>query len=698
MASKADDNIGPSRVLGNSGPAWAIYVLVFFIAIGLGGGLWYVLAPESMARTFGSLNKDPLNIESLSLTLDRRVVEIPPNGAIEVHPAQTFGIAGLNSNRWQNYDLRLTSQDIDISAITDDSTSTVRDLLPGESFENTREIHITVFDGDEEAADFRILSRYSALDFMARGDAADNNPEAQARYYQKAYQLEPDSGLIRDKLTAALAELGKTKGVQAASIYETLLSQDGPDEQMMSRLAEVYESENKNERLIPLLGQLIEHVEANGGSSRPYRQRLAEAEARAGRLQEAAAVYEKLLVGATTSDKVAILRRLADIYRQGRDSEHEIGALQRLVEIAPPEQVPEILTDIAILYEDSGDSEERLTAWKTLAEKLPDGEPKASVYKIIGMTLAKENKYGQARDFYQAALKIQPKDTNALMNLARLALLENNDKDYIANLSKAVDLDPENQEYRRELAGALAAAKQNAKAKEQYQWLLERAPDDQNLRLTYIGFLDKLDKAEDKKALIQQYQALAERNADNKVIPYNIGDLHFQLREWDKAIESFQKVLKMDPEDLEAREYLLATYQRKNQRADILREALEIYKRNPSKTDYRTLMLNTNENAKDWEGFAKVAKAITEVEPENAYGWEQLHKAQTQLKQSEAAAESLWQVAARTKDKPAGAWLKAAEAFARLKQKDKAVKAYQKVQEIDPENKQAAKGLADLSK
>lgn len=694
MPDNLDDNIAPRRALAGTGPAWLAYVLVFLAVLALGSGLWYILAPESMARLVGRLNPGPLAIEGLTLSIDQRQVDLPPNGAVEIHPAQRFGIVGLKSSRWRNYDLRLSSPEIDIKAVSGGALATTRDLLPDESFENTKEIHISVLDGPNVAADFRILSRYSAIDFMARGDAADS-AEARVEFYRKAFQLDPSSDLIRNKLVAALGELGRDNGARAASVYENLLAQGGANEELLNRLADVYLAENKNDRLISVLERLISLRESQGQPARDYHRRLAEALADGGRLAEAASLQEQLLKEAPAGEKAAHLGELVAIYREMRDSEREIDALKRLAEAAPPDQATAIWTEIALLYEKSGDSAGRLTAWRNLAAKLPDGPAKANVHKIIGNLLAGEEKYGQAREAYQAAVKLEPGDANALVNLARLSLLDNDNAAYLANLNKAVDLAPDNIDLRRELAEALAQAKQNAKAKAQYQELVKRRPDDQNLRLIYIGFLDKIG---DKNGLVEQYGVMAGLDPNNKVLPYNIGVIHFEKKDWNKAAEAFQKVLALDPKDLEAREYLLVTYQRKGQRADILREAMELYKLQPSKTVYRTLMLNTCENAKDWKGYAQVAEAVTQIEPDSPEGWRFLHKAQSQLGQKGPAAESLWHIAEKekTKDKKIEAWSQTARAFTTLGQKDRAAQAYHKILELDPDNKRAASALAAL--
>ncbi len=93
---------GPRRVLGGAGPAWLTYGLVALALAGLGGVLWYFLAPESMARLYGRWQNRPLAIKSLAVTIDRQTVELPPNGTVEIHPGQRLAVAGLDTNRWLN--------------------------------------------------------------------------------------------------------------------------------------------------------------------------------------------------------------------------------------------------------------------------------------------------------------------------------------------------------------------------------------------------------------------------------------------------------------------------------------------------------------------------------------------------------------------------------------------------------------------
>lgn len=690
MTSEEHETAGPSRVLGSSGPAWLVFVLGGLTAVALAVGLWAVLAPESLARTYGKWRNAPLEIESLAVTVDRQMVNLPPNGTMEIHPGQRFAIAGLASNRWHNYDLRLHSKDFDINAVTGGASVTPRELLGGESFERPRELRIEVWDKGVPVAVFTILTRFTYLDFSARGDVADS-PDEKVDNYQKALDLDPGSEPIRDKLVAALTAAGRKQ--RAAEILEEEMVRSGPREEHLKRLFDLYGDLAQTPRQIETLGLMIKLAESRNQPAEPFKIQLARLYQSSGRPAEAAGIYEDLIRNAPTEKAAAYLGELVAVYRDSRDSEREIDALKRLAAIVPPDQASSLWLEITEIYKKSGDESGSLAAWQALADSLPDGESKVNALKMIGTLLARAQKYPEALSAYRAALKMTPGDTNIILNLARLSAANGDRTAYRNYLGQALDQDGDLFDVRLELAEALVQDKQNEPAKRQYREILKRKPADMATR---VALMNLLEKTGDKKGLIEQYSQLVELNPDDKVIVYNLGALLFDSQEFVRAVEAFKKVIKLDPKDLEAREYLVAAFQRNKQNKEMLAEALELYKLAPSKTVYRTLLLNTYENAKDWGSFAKVAEEITKVEPNEAFGWQESARAQTALNKKEEAADSLRKAAERTEKNGAAAWLKAGEAFASLGKKNQAREAYEKVLELDPGNKAAGRAISEL--
>jgi|GEM_PF-1560560 Predicted N-acetylglucosaminyl transferase len=694
MTPDEHEHTGPRRVLGRSGPAWLAYALVGLIVLALAGGLWVALAPESLARIHGQWLNRPLSIESLALIVDRQAVELPPNSTVEIHPGQRFAIAGLNTNRWHNYDLRLHCRDFNVAGITAGASATPRDLLAGETFERPRELRIEVLDKDQVVAAFTILTRFTVLDFLARGDAAPT-PEAKIDSFQKALAIDPGSEAVRDKLIEALVEAGHTD--RAADLLEEALARGGPEEGLLTRLLGFYQDLDTLPKQVETLGRLIELAESRGQPGAPFQIKLAELYKNHNLPAQAAEIYESLARGAAAPEAAAYLREMVSLYRAGRDSEKEIAALRRLTEITPPDQAAALWKEIVDLYTESGDEAGKLAAWRALAESLPEGTNKVNALKMIGLLLVQSEKDDEAREAYQTALKMAPEDPNILRNLANLGHRTGDRAAYRQYLGSLIEVKNGDLDLRRELAEALVQDKQNDQAKVQYQEILKQKPESRADRLALIELMEKTG---DKKGLIAQYNRMSELYSKEKIVVYNLGALLFDNKEYAKAIDAFNKVIKLDPKDLEAREYLVAAYQRrpgKENKELMLAAALDLYKLAPSRTVYRTLLLNTYENDKDWKKFADVAREITKAEPKSAFGWESLARAQTALNEKTAAAESLWQAADRTaKDKKVEAWLKAAQAFYALKNNDKALEAYQKVKGLDPDNKTANRAITEL--
>ena len=685
------DESAPSRVIkGGAGPGWFLYPIIVVGLLAVAAGLWYLLAPQSLARLHGRLINEPLEIHNLALTVDRQTVEVPAGGAVEIHPRQSFTISSLDSSRWLNYDLTLVSPDFNISAVVDGASSTPVKLLGEKAFEDhPREIRIEVRDGEQVAAVFKVISRFTVLDFAAKGDAA-SDPAVRAENYQRALKLDPDSAALREKLVKALVDAGQSD--RAAALLESELQRLGPDAEMLDRLLELYTSLEQPRQQINTLARLIELA---ARQDRPYldlMRKMAETYNQNGWPDQAAEVFEELLKKAPKEQAPDILGDLLVIYRDNRRTDNEINTLKRLLEVSPPEQGAVIWNEIVRLYDKSEDEQGRLEAWQSLAKILPAGQNKINAYKIIARLHTKADNHDEAIEAYKSALKMAPKDENALLNLARISAAKGDRANYHSYLAKVLEVIPDDIVLRRELADAYREDGQNPKARTEYLELLKRTPEDQAVRLILVDLLGKMN---DKKGLTEQYAELFARNPDDAVIAYNYGALLYETGQWKPAIEVFKGLSARDPKDSAVREYLLAAYQKTGQTGEMLEEAMALYRLDPSKTVYRTLMLNTHENAKDWAKFEAVALEGTKLSPDDPESWRQLHKAQTQLNKKQEAAESLWKIAETSKDKPAP-WLQAASAFAGLGKNDEAIKAYQKVLDLDPKNERAAKALLDL--
>jgi Flp pilus assembly protein TadD len=129
----------------------------------------------------------------------------------------------------------------------------------------------------------------------------------------------------------------------------------------------------------------------------------------------------------------------------------------------------------------------------------------------------------------------------------------------------------------------------------------------------------------------------------------------------------------------------------------MLEQALALYRLDPSKVVYRTLILNTYENAKDWPQFTAAAAECAALRRDDPEGWHQLARGQARLNQKKEAAQSLWRAAEAARSQ-AGPWLAVGAAYSELDDLGRSREAYQKALALDPDNKQAARAIMELDR
>jgi tetratricopeptide (TPR) repeat protein len=415
---------------------------------------------------------------------------------------------------------------------------------------------------------------------------------------------------------------------------------------------------------------------------------------REGRLDAAEEILKGLLSDATPGETVDVLEELALLSRRRGDAGGEIEALKKMAQAAPPEQAREIWSGLLALYEAGGDDAGRLTALTALAAVLPDGLEKANVHRAIGLMSVKAGDYGTAASAYRAALNLSPEDPLTRLNLARVRGLAGARHEYRAGLRELTDRFPDRLDYREELAGALKEDGLWAQAQEQFQALAEARPDDFSARL---ALMELMERNQDQDGLLAQYGILTSRRPDDQVALYNYGVLLFDRKKLDEAALVFQKLLALNAGDEGARQYLLAIYQRQGKNAEMLEQALALYRLDPSKVVYRALLLNTYENAKDWRHFALAAAECAALRPDDPEGWRQLARGQARLNQKKEAAQSLWR-AAEADQGQAEPWFTAGAAYAELGDLGRSREAYGKVLTLDPDNKRAARAIMELER
>jgi tetratricopeptide (TPR) repeat protein len=692
-SSPPEDHRPPRRVIGGSSAGWFILAAagLFFLVLTL--SLWYALAPVTLARLIGRLADRPLVVESLSLTVDRRPLEMPPDSALVVTPRQKIALGHLATNRWLNYDLSLASPDFDIAAVTGGQAAAPADFLDISVFRPGVVLLLKALDNDRPAAEFKIMVQYEARDY-AFWAPLTNDPLRRAEIYRKILVLDPKYPGADGELAASLAEAGQPE--QAALVYEEMLDRL-PGEAgaaVLDRLLELYDGLGRRDRQAAALKRLMDWNREEGRPAAAVLRQALAGYSREGRLNQAEEILRELLPGAPPEDVADIWGELALLSRRQGNAQGEIAALKSLAALAPPERAREIWSGLLDLYETIGDDSGRLDALKALAGILPAGPEKANAHKAIGLISAQAGDYRAAETAYQEALKLEPEDTSTRLNLARVQGLSGRRGDYRAGLEDLAARFPDRLEYLEELAGSLREDGLWPQAQKHYQILADARPDDLSARLT---LMELMERNKDQAGLMAQYELLTSMRPDDQVALYNYGALLFDRKNWDEAALVFHKLLALNVDEEAAREYLLAIYQRQGKNSEMLEQALALYRLDPSKVVYRAFVLNTYENAKDWPNFSAAAAECAALREDDPEGWRQLARGQANLNQKTDAAQSLWRAAEASQDQ-AEPWLTVGAAYSDLGDPARSREAYQKALDLDPGNKKAIQAIQELDR
>ncbi|MCL1813255.1 MAG: tetratricopeptide repeat protein [Treponema sp.] len=153
-----------------------------------------------------------------------------------------------------------------------------------------------------------------------------------------------------------------------------------------------------------------------------------------------------------------------------------------------------------------GDHEEAERLLKQYLAKVPDDR---SVHLLLGTTLAKQEKLDEAVDEFTTLLAENPKDVEALNNLAVIYRRQDKLQDALGALMDAIDIDPVRAEFHYN-----------------------------------IGNIHK--QLGNLKSASMAYAKVIELNPDYVHAYNNLGTIYDQLREYEKAYSTFRKGLALD--------------------------------------------------------------------------------------------------------------------------------------------------------
>lgn len=281
------------------------------------------------------------------------------------------------------------------------------------------------------------------------------------------------------------------------------------------------------------------------------------------------------------------MRVLADAYDQTGIKRQAALTYQVIVNLAPEDM--DARRRLGLLYADlPGFQGRAILQFKAVLDKSPRD---ADVRRKLGELYLAAHNFGEAERQIRWCLELKPNDVEALQGLGDLYVEQKRGEEAIKQYRRALELDPNLLDADLKLAAALRSLDRREDALEPWQKYLVKRPLDENARRMYAEILRDLNRREEA---VQEYQALAalrpydsqtsielakltrllgnlgdaagmyeallEKNPSNKDALRSCGRLYDETDQPLRAMYCWQRLLKLQTNDLEAQGRLAAIY------------------------------------------------------------------------------------------------------------------------------------------
>jgi tetratricopeptide (TPR) repeat protein len=437
-----------------------------------------------------------------------------------------------------------------------------------EQFEKVLEI-----DPADQDVLLQIASMYRAAQDMAKAEAALN----------KLVAADPKSARGMASLGFLYLDMGDPQ--RAIQQFEKIREEGQADQRTLAGLAQAYEQAGENAKAAEIYQEFVDEG-GNSGNTLPARRAWANNLLMAGRYDEALEQYQ-ILAGAEPDNPENHLR-LSQIYREKRRFDDARESLKKAAELAPDQMKLEVNYNLVLLLEDEGKHDEAIAALDDLLKETAKDSYSPSEKRARVMFYEQLGALNRTHDHIEAAVEaftaMGELDEDAQPR-AQIHIIETYRQgrhfDRALETSKAaVEKFPTDRALVSMRATVLAETGDAEAGATLLQKLLDGSEQDRDVYLSLAQVYEKAkthDKAIEAAAKAEE---LAKTERERIAVWFTYGSVLERAKRFDEAEEKFSQVLRLDPDNAAALNYLgymLADLDRRIDDAhDMIQKALDI--------------------------------------------------------------------------------------------------------------------------
>ena len=324
----------------------------------------------------------------------------------------------------------------------------------------------------------------------------------------------------------------------------------------------------------------------------------------AGQLEQAKAIYEKLLI--LEPENVIVIHYFGLIHHQQGNDETGIKLIEKALQLNP--NYAEAYVNLGEIYRKQNAFDKAIELYNKALTINPNY---ADAHYNMGVVLQKKNQLNDAISCYQKALSLNPNYTDIYYNIGIVLEAQNKNDEAIVYYQKTLSLNPNYVEVYNRLGCVFQTQNKFNEAIDCYQNSLNLHPNNVDVNNNIGLALEEQNKIDEA---IDYYQKNLILNPNHINTLYNIGNALRKKNKLDEALFNYQKVLSLDPNYVDIYNNIGVTLVNKNK----INEAIIYYQKvislNPDHKDAHVNLGNAFQKLNKFPEAIEYYKKSLEIE------------------------------------------------------------------------------------
>ncbi|MCX7726887.1 MAG: tetratricopeptide repeat protein, partial [Chitinispirillaceae bacterium] len=379
------------------------------------------------------------------------------------------------------------------------------------------------------------------------------------------------------------------------------------------------------------------------------------------------------------------LQKLGDLYYELKNDSAAIAAYKNLLKVNP--KAKGFYNKYIELIDKRGTQEEKLSVY---TNAVAAGEADATVYLFLGRASMKGGNYPKALQHFEKATQLDPNNIAAMKSLAECQKYTGNISGAILSYEQVVALDPKAEEEYKELGELYTKQNKNDNAISAYKKYLEKRSDDSISILVGDAALKKGNYNE----AISYYEKVKGKDAQTEGFLLKYGDACLQAKKDDKAIDIYRKLSIINPQNPKIFKTLFDLLYKNDKKDDAIVYLKKYTELNPKDAEALKDLGDMLQARGDKSGAINAYQMAVKANP-SIKGFYKKYAELVIEKGNEEEIANVLAGAVAANEADVEIYKRLGSIYLKRKLYDKAIPLFEKASQLEPQNVQILRNLAD---